>query len=116
MKKFLAIYLGTPAAMESFRNLPETERKAREAQGIAAWHAWAERHKAAIVELGSPLGRTKRIGKDGITDVRNAMGAWTVVQADSQEAAAKLFLDHPHFAIFPGDSVEVMECLQIPGM
>ena len=116
MKKFLAIYLGTPAAMESFRNLPETERKAREAKGIAAWHAWAEKNKAAIVEMGSPLGRTKSISKTGIADIRNAMGAWTVVQAESQEAAAKLFLDHPHFSIFPGDSVEVMECMQIPGM
>jgi len=37
------------------------------------------------------------------------------VQADSQVAAAKLFENHPHFTIFPGDSVEVMECLQIPG-
>ena len=116
MRKFLAIYLGTPAAMESFRSLPETERKAREAKGISAWHAWAENYKAAIVEMGSPLGRTKSISKTGIADIRNTMGAWTVVQAESQEAAAKLFLDHPHFSIFPGDSVEVMECMQIPGM
>ena len=31
------------------------------------------------------------------------------------EAAVKLFEGHPHFTIFPGDSVEVMECLPIPG-
>lgn len=116
MKEYLAIYLGTPAAMESFRHLPEAERRAREAQGISAWHAWADRHKASIVQMGSPLGRTKRISKAGIEDVRNAMGAWTVVRAESQEAAAALFIDHPHFSIFPGDSVEVMECMSIPGM
>ena len=28
---------------------------------------------------------------------------------------AKLFEKHPHFTIFPGDSVEIMECLPIPG-
>lgn len=44
------------------------------------------------------------------------MGAYTVVQADSHEAAAKLFENHPHFMIFPGDAVEVMERLPIPGM
>jgi hypothetical protein len=38
-----------------------------------------------------------------------------VVLADSHENAAGLFKDHPHFTIFPGDSVEVMECLPIPG-
>jgi hypothetical protein len=30
-------------------------------------------------------------------------------------AAAKLFEGHPHFTIFPGDGVEVMEVLPIPG-
>ncbi len=29
--------------------------------------------------------------------------------------AARMFADHPHFAIFPGDSVEIMECLPLPG-
>jgi len=38
-----------------------------------------------------------------------------VVQAETHEAAAKLFLNHPHFSIFPGDSIEVMENLPIPG-
>ena len=36
------------------------------------------------------------------------------VRADSHEAAAKLFENHPHFTIFPGESVEVMPVLPIP--
>jgi hypothetical protein len=44
------------------------------------------------------------------------MTAFTLVQADSQEAAAKLFENHPHFTVFPGDAVEVMECLPVPAM
>jgi hypothetical protein len=35
---------------------------------------------------------------------------------EERRAAAKLFEGHPHFTIFPGDGVEVMECLPIPGM
>jgi hypothetical protein len=42
------------------------------------------------------------------------MAAFTVVQAESQEAAARLFLNHAHFTIFPGEGVEVMEVLAIP--
>jgi hypothetical protein len=38
-----------------------------------------------------------------------------VVSADTHEAAARMFLQHPHFALFPGDGVEVMECLPVPG-
>ena len=43
------------------------------------------------------------------------MTGYVIVQAESHEAAARLFENHPHFAIFPGDSVEIMECLPLPG-
>jgi hypothetical protein len=122
MKQYLAIFLGTPGSMakwqqlpEAERKLPEAERKQRETRGLAAWHGWVEQHRPSIVQIGSPLGKTKSVSSSGIADIRNNMGAWTVVQADSQEAAAKLFENHPHFTIFPGESIEVMECLQIPG-
>ncbi len=114
MKKYLAVFLGKPEAMDAWKALPDGERDDRENRGIAAWHKWVETHKNAIVEMGAPLGKTKRIDKSGVSDVRNDLGAWTVVQAESQEAAAKLFLGHPHFTIFPGDRIEVMECLPIP--
>jgi len=26
-----------------------------------------------------------------------------------------MFVGHPHFTIFPGEAVEIMECLPIPG-
>jgi hypothetical protein len=57
MKRFLAIYIGTEAALErsGWKKLDEETRKAREASGIKAW------------------------------------------------------MD------FPGDSVEIMECLPLPG-
>ena len=50
-----------------------------------------------------------------IEDISNLMSAYTVVRAESHDAAAKMFEGHPHFTIFPGDSVEVMPVLPIPG-
>ena len=82
---------------------------------MAAWKSWVEKHQAAIVAMGGPLGKTKKVSPGGIEDISNAMGAFTVVRADSHEAAATLFADHPHFTIFPGESVEVMPILPIPG-
>jgi len=116
MKKFLAIYLGTEEMMSQWEALPEVEKQARMEKGMKAWHAWIETNKASLVEIGTPLGKTKKISSKGIGDIKNAMSAYTVVQAQSHEAAAALFVNHPHFAIFPGDSIEVMECLPIPGM
>jgi hypothetical protein len=114
MKNFLAIYLGTPAAMSTWNALPERERRERQAAGVRAWHEWMERNRANIVEAGAPLGRTKRISPAGISDTSNAMTAYTVVRAESHEAAARMFENHPHFTIFPGESIEVMECTPIP--
>lgn len=113
---FLAVYVGSKnnPRMKAWDAMPEAERNAKMQQGIAAWKAWVEKHKAAIVELGGPLGKTKAINDHGIADISNNMGAFTVVRAASHEAAAKLFENHPHFAIFPGESVEVMPVLPIP--
>lgn len=114
---FLAVFLGskTSPKMAAWTALPEAERKAKEQQGMAAWHAWVEKHQGAIVAMGGPLGKTKQIDARGIADISNEMGAFTVVRAASHEAAAKLFENHPHFSIFPGEKVEVMPVLPIPG-
>ncbi len=116
MKTFLAVFVGSVARMDAWRNLPDAERKPKEIAGVQAWHAWVKANEKAIVEMGGPLGKTKRVSEQGIADVRNEMGAYTVVQAESHEAAAKLFENHPHFTHFPGDAVEVMERLPIPNM
>jgi hypothetical protein len=116
MKKFVAIYLGSPSgsAMSEWTKLDEGKRKEREQAGMQAWMDWGNRHQAAIVEMGGPLGRTKRASAQGISDTKNAMTGYAIVQAESHEAAAKMFENHPHFAIFPGEAVEIMECLPIP--
>jgi hypothetical protein len=114
MKNFLAIYTGSAAAMERWNSLPAETRQQREQAGMQAWQQWAISHAGDIVDNGSPLGKTKRITAEGIADIRNAMAAYTVVKAESHEAAARMFENHPHFSIFPGDGVEIMECLPMP--
>lgn len=113
---FLAVYLGskTSPRMKEWNALSDAQRSAKERDGIVAWKAWVEKNQAVIVEMGGPLGKTKKISQRGIESTSNEMGAYTVVRADSHEAAAKLFEKHPHFMIFPGESVEVMPILPIP--
>jgi hypothetical protein len=74
-------------------------------------------HKASIVDGGAPLGKTKRVDAHGAKDAKNGIGGYSVVQADSHEAAAKLFgKDHPHLQMMPGASVEILEIMPVPGM
>ena len=114
MKRFMAVYTGTEALMEKWKALSEAQRQEREAVGMKAWMEWGETHKAAIVDMGAPLGKTKRTARDGVTDTRNNLAGYIVVQAESHQAAAKLFENHPHFTIFPGEAGEIMECLPLP--
>ena len=117
MKRFLAIYIGTEDAHKraQWNELDEEKRAALEASGIQAWMEWGKTNSAAIVEHGGPLGKTKRASTQGLTDIKNSMTGYVIVQAESHEAAARLFENHPHFSIFPGDSVEITECLPLPG-
>jgi hypothetical protein len=114
MKKFLATYVGSASAFDKWKLMDEAKRKQQETAGKEAWGKWVKTNEKAIVDSGSPVGKTKRVSAKGISDIRNEIGAYTVVQAESHEAAAKLFENHPHFMIFPGEAVEVMECLPMP--
>ncbi len=115
MKNYLAVFTGSPAAMSRWDKLSESERAEKQIAGMAAWKKWVLDNEKSIVELGGPLSRTKLVSSAGISDIRNHLGAFTIVRADTQDAAAHLFLNHPHFSIFAGEGVEVMEVLPIPG-
>ena len=114
---YLAVFIGSPTSpkMDAWNALPEAERREKERAGMSAWMAWVQQHQGDLVAMGGPLGKTKAVSDAGVADIRNAMSAFTVVRADSHEAAAKMFENHPHFAIFPGDAVEVMPVMPIPG-
>ena len=114
---YLAVFLGSKTSQRrvAWDALTESDRRAKERDGMAAWKAWVEKHHADIVFMGGPLGKTKKANESGIHDTSNHLSAFTVVRAESHEAAAKLFEKHPHFSIFPGDAVEIMPVLSIPG-
>ena len=79
------------------------------------WMTWMKSLGTAIVDPGAPLGKTKRVSALGVTDVKNDMGGYSVVQAESNEAAAKLFEGSPHLKM-PGATVDVLDIVDMPGM
>jgi len=116
MKTFMAIYIGSATSQEKARRDADDSatRQQRLAAAMAAWGRWAGELGGAIVDQGAPLGHTLRVSSEGITPIQNACTAYVIVQAETHEAAAEMFRNHPHFTLMPGDSVEVMECLPMP--
>ena len=117
MPRFLALYMGTQDAEAQHRwnRLPEAEKAERSQLAMQAWGDWAERHREAILDMGAPLGRTLLAHPGGIEPMSNAVAAYVIVEAPTHAAAAAMFENHPHFGIFPGTGVEIMECLPLPG-
>jgi hypothetical protein len=110
LKKFVAIYSAPRAAIEQMMaNATPEQMKA----GMDAWWGWINKNKASLVDVGAPLGKTKHITAQGVTDTRNEITGYTVVQADTLDAAARLFEAHPHFQL-AGAHVEVMEVMPVP--
>ena len=107
MKKFLVLFLTPVAVLENWMNTEESERKAVEDKMKADWSMWMEKNKDAIVEMPAGAGKTKKISQDGVTDIKNEVMMYGVVQAESPEAAAELFVGHPHLDI-PEGTIEIM--------
>ncbi|MBS0246797.1 MAG: hypothetical protein JSR61_09260 [Proteobacteria bacterium] len=113
MPRFLAVYSMKPENVVRFRSLPKAEQDAVDAAGLPQWLAW-EKANAVSLRDRAMVGKTKRVSKNSVTDAQNDIRGYVVVEAESIEAAAKLFENHPHFSIFPGDTVDIMPFVTAP--
>ena len=113
MKKFMVLYMASGVEFEKMmkNSTPELQKK-----GMDAWMKWMNANKTSIVESGGPLGKTKRVDVNGASNIKNEIGGYSVVQAESHDAATKIFgKDHPHLQM-PGTWIEILEIIPIPGM
>jgi hypothetical protein len=110
---YLAVFLSDKAGPRwaDWYAMTDAQRDAANARGLAALAEWDRAHADAIVYQGGPLGPTLRATPDGVEDAVNQLTVFMVVRATSHDAAARLFLDHPHMTVFPCHAVEVMPLL-----
>lgn len=109
MKKFLAIYTAPHAALEEMMKTMTPEKSK---ESMEEWRKWMAEHKESFVEEGAPVGKNKRVSADGISDVRNDINGFSIVQAESHEEAAKIFQGNPQMQM-PGSYVEVLELVKM---
>lgn len=114
MPRFVAVYTMKPEDVAAFRARPKSEQEAIDKVGLEAWEEWRKRNASAIVAIDVMVGKTKRVTKSGITDARNQIAGFLIVEAVDISAAAALFRDHPHITIFPGDGIDVMPVVTGP--
>lgn len=115
MKKFLVTYLAPASIIDDWKKTEPDKRKQAEEKMQGEWKKWMSDHTKMFVDKGAGVGKTKCVTAQGTSDMRNDIMLYTVVEAESHEAAAKTFEGHPHLQI-PQSSIEVMEINPLPGM
>lgn len=102
MPKFVFAYHGG--------KMPESPEEG--AKVMAAWGAWFETLGDAIVDGGGPVGMSKTVTADGVSDGggANPLSGYSVVNADNLDAAAEMAKGCP---ILDAGSVEVSEVLDM---
>jgi hypothetical protein len=115
MKRFLVTYLAPASVIDEWKKTNPETRKAAEEKMQSDWKKWMSEHARIFVDNGAGVGKTRRVTVQGSADGRNDIMLYAIVQAESHEAASKMFEDHPHLGI-PQASIEVMEIHPLPGM
>ena len=104
MAKYLITYSGgaTP---------DNTTQEQREAL-MQAWMDWFGGLGEAVVEMGSPTGASKVVAPGGVvSDGAPGITAYSVISADSLEAAAEACRQHPH--LDAGGTITIHEMFDI---
>jgi hypothetical protein len=117
MNKYLVLY-HSEAALTSGITVSEMFSKStpeQMASGMAAWRAWHEKCGSALVDLGAPVDKSTTVTGGSGMPGKTSITGYTLLQAGSLAEAVNLLKDHPHFRM-PGASVQILECIQMPGM
>jgi hypothetical protein len=115
MKKFLVTYLAPASVIDDWKKTEPEKRKEAEEKMQGEWRKWMSDHMTIFVDKGAGVGKTKRVTAQGMSDTKNDIMLYAIVEAESHEGAAKIFEGHPHLQI-PQSSIEVMEIHPLSGM
>jgi hypothetical protein len=103
MSKYLYLYRGPATPMDQFT--PE-----QSAEQMKAWGDWMGRVGSALVDGGAPFGERAAVADDGTTPVPGDLNGYTIVEAESLNAARSLLDGHPFLSEGKGRfTVEVFE-------
>ena len=112
MSKFFVLYLAPVSAIEQMMASATPEQMKA---GMHAWMTWMKSNAEVLTDMGAPLGKTKRITAAGVSNTKNEVTGYSIVEAESHEAAAAMFVGHPHLHM-PGAYIDVVAVMPVPGM
>ena len=111
MARFMVVYRSNVSAQEQMANADPAKAQA----GMDAWMAWAKEADEAIVDLGMPLSGGRRLDGSQAVPSDTDVAGYSILQAESLDEVVTILDRHPHLVV-PGNSLDVLPILAMPGM
>ena len=110
MTKFVFIYHAPPMPTDATAPSPE------EMQAVMGqWMAWGDTVGERMLDFGTPLAGGVRVTTDGTSASTREVSGYSMIEAESMDAALELARNHPHLNMPGGCEIEVHEALPVPG-
>lgn len=108
MSRFMFLYKGPVTPVGQFTE----EQSARQ---TAAWNQWMAKVGPALVDGGQPFAARTSLVDDGTTTEASDLNGYSIVEADSLDAATALAVGHPFLSEGNGRfSLEIFELAPLP--
>jgi hypothetical protein len=111
MTKFVYIYHAPAMPADAPQPSPEQMEAV-----MGAWMEWAGKVGDGMVDFGTPLAGGVRVTTDGTAPSDREVAGYSIIEAESMDAALALAQGHPHLNMPGGCTIEVHEALPVPGM
>ena len=95
--------------MEAMRKMM-TENPDMGKKGMEEWGVWMKKNMSNFVDAGAPTGKNSEVSASGAVEKSNDIGGYSILQAESKEAAAAMLKDNPHFKM-PGATIDLAELM-----
>lgn len=109
MKKFLVIYRMDMEVMKKMMETSTPEDRQKDMQG---WKDWMSTNAAHFADMGAAIGKNTCLSAAGAEDKSNDIGGYSIVQAESKEAAIEILKTNPHFSM-PGATIDIAETMSM---
>lgn len=114
MNRFLVLYLAPIGVLEEWAKTDPKERAVAEEKMRKEWQTWMGTYHDFVKETAG-AGKTKKVTQEGVSDTKNSVMMYSIVEAESYDAVAKIYEKHPHLQI-PQSSIEIMQINRLSGV
>lgn len=108
MTKYLLLYRAPVSAQDHMANATPEQAQA----GMDAWMGWAGRVGSALTDMGAPAQYAATVGAT-YSSSDSFIGGYSIVEADSLDAAKALLDGHPHLMMGDTAGIDVHELLEM---